>query len=90
LIVNKTNNHIYNYIGLYSQENGDTTEKVYSYYFNLYDGEDNLVATTGEKIHNSTTDTELDSSYDEFEYMHDFEIYKPYKIEYVVLTNNNL
>ena len=63
------NNHIYNYIGTYDQGNGDNTEKVYSYCFNIYDVNDNLIATSGENIHNTTTDTELNFSYDEFNYM---------------------
>lgn len=87
---NANNNHIYNYIGTYDQGNGDSTEKVYSYCFNLYDADDNLIASSGEKIHNTTMDTESNFSYDEFNYMKDFEIYKPYKIQYFIQTNNNL
>lgn len=90
LSANMNNNHIYNYIGTYDQGNGDNTEKVYSYCFNIYDVNDNLIATSGENIHNTTTDTELNFSYDEFNYMKDFEIYKPYKIQYSIQTNNNL
>lgn len=36
---------------------GDITEKVYSYCFNLYDGNNKLVDTTGELIHNNNKDT---------------------------------
>lgn len=85
-----TNNHIYDYLGVYSQENGDQTEKVYNYYFNIYDDQDNLVFSTGEQIHDSTMDTNLYTSYDKFSYYKDLELYKPFKIQYVVITNNNL
>lgn len=87
---NLTNTHIYNYVGVYSQEGGDSTEKVYSYCFNLYDENDNLIATSGDSIHNTTLDTNLYESFDTFSYGKDFELYKPYKIQYSILTNNNL
>lgn len=85
-----TNTHIYDYIGVYSQEGGDSTERVYSYCFNLYDEDDNLIAASGDQVHNTTLDTNLYESYDTFSYNKDFELYKPYKIQYSILTNNNL
>ena len=85
-----TNNHIYDYIGVYSQENGDSTEKVYNYYFSLYDENSNLIFTTEDQVHDTTMDTNLYTSYDRFTYSKDFELYKPYKIQYTVITNNNL
>ena len=36
---------------------GDITEKIYSYCFNLYNGNNELVDTTGELIHNNNKDT---------------------------------
>ena len=90
LKTNLTNTHLYDYIGVYSQENGDSTEKVYSYCFNLYDENDNLIATSGDQVHNTTIDTNLYESYDTFSYNKDFELYKPYKIQYSIITNNNL
>ena len=50
----KNNLHLHTYTGVYSQENGDTTEKMYSYKFNLYDKNHKLIYTTGEQIHNSS------------------------------------
>jgi hypothetical protein len=47
------------YTGVYSQKvTGDETirdynEKVYSYSFTLTDADDNIIETSGEKIHNS-------------------------------------
>jgi hypothetical protein len=42
--------HTYKYIGFYNQDkiNGDTTERVYSYRFDVYDSLNKLVATSGE------------------------------------------
>lgn len=48
-----TNNDMF--IGLY-QSPLDITEKMYSYCFSLYDGEGELIETSGEKLHNSTED----------------------------------
>lgn len=90
LNINTTNAHIYNYIGVYDQEDGDVTEKVHTYRFDIYDYNDNIIATSGDKIHNTTLDTELNYSYDKFDYVQDFEVYKPYKIQYTIFTNNNL
>lgn len=90
LKTNLTNTHIYDYVGVYSQEGGDSTERVYSYCFNLYDENDNLIATSGNQIHNTTLDTNLYESYDTFSYNKDFELYKAHKIQYSIITNNNL
>ena len=52
-------NNTYEYTGLYSQQDGDVTEKVYSYCFNLYDESNNIIATSGEQIHDSSTDGDI-------------------------------
>lgn len=88
--VGMTNTHKYEYLGFYSQENGDSTEKVYTYRFDIYDNSDTLVISTGDQIHNSNNDTELYKSYDKYEYNKDLELNKVYKIQYTVITNNNL
>jgi hypothetical protein len=75
-----TNTHKYEYLGFYSQENGDSTEKVYTYRFDIYDNSDTLVISTGDQIHNSNNDTELYKSYDKYEYNKDLELNKVYKI----------
>jgi hypothetical protein len=43
---NKTNT--YDYVGVYSQKDGDITEKVYSYKFDLYNNQKELIETSGE------------------------------------------
>lgn len=86
----EVNTHNYQYAGLYSQESGDTTEKAYSYCFNLYDNEDNLIQTSGEQIHNSSLDTEYYSSIDLYNIQQDLEINKSYFLEYIVTTMNKM
>jgi hypothetical protein len=57
---------MYEYTGVYSQKNSgqDKTEKVYSYRFDLYDEKSELVATSGDLIHNNSLDTEKFESSD--------------------------
>ena len=80
------------YLGYYGQlgSNADTTEKVYSYQFNIYDSQGNLFASSGEKLHNSYNDTELYESYDSFALEKDLEIDQSYYIQYSIKTINNL
>ena len=61
------NSHNYQYTGVYSQSEKDYTEKAYSYCFNLYDNNLNLIQTSGEKIHNSSLDIELYESHDNYD-----------------------
>lgn len=83
------NMHQYDYIGVYS--NADTSEKVYSYQFNLYDTKNNLLQTTGEKIHNAELDDLLlKEQYDAYQIKYDLELNKIYYLEYVVTTVNKL
>lgn len=86
------NTHQYKYFGFYSQEkeNSDKTEHVYSYQFDVYDENNNIVATSGEQLHNSSNDTEEDLSYDEFTYSKELPLNKSYRIKYTVTTINGL
>ena len=83
------NPHIYNYIGKYSQINGDATEKVHSYCFNLYQDND-LIKTTNWILHNSSLDENGYESFDLFNLEEDLDLDKIYYIEYKIKTNNNL
>ena len=85
----KTNEHQYQYIGKYAQSK-DFSEKVYSYCFNVYDNNLNLIQTTGEQIHNSLLDTDLYESYDSFILQQDLDDNKIYYIEYNITTLNGL
>ena len=83
------NPHVYNYIGKYSQINGDATEKVHSYCFNLYQDND-LIKTTDWILHNSNLDENGYESFDLFNLEEDLDLDKIYYIEYKIKTNNNL
>ena len=83
------NPHVYNYIGKYSQINGDATEKVHSYCFNLYQDND-LIKTTDWVLHNSNLDENGYESFDLFNLEEDLDLDKIYYIEYKIKTNNNL
>ena len=86
---NTINPHVYNYIGKYSQINGDATEKVHSYCFNLYQDND-LIKTTNWILHNSNLDENGYESFDLFNLEEDLDLDKIYYIEYKIKTNNNL
>ena len=80
----------YDYTGKYSQEGGDITEKVYSYQFYLKDAKDNVVATSGEQIHNSSTDKHTYESTDTWMLNKELPEGEIYTISYEVTTINGL
>ena len=87
--INMNSNYYFGYYGQLSN-NADTTERVYSYEFNMYDSLGNLFATSGEQLHNGYNDTELYESYDSFILEKDLEIDQSYYIQYSIKTTNNL
>lgn len=84
------NAHNQKYIGIYDQSNGDKTEKVYSYWFDVYDNSNNNIISSGELIHNSYNDVEENYSTDEFTFMKELPLNTIYKIQYTVKTANGL
>ena len=78
--------------GRYSQDTkyGDSTEKAYSYIFNLWDNDGNLIETSEEQIHDVTQDTASDSSYDNFIIHKELKAGKIYRLQYTVTTLNGL
>ena len=86
---NNANKNTYEYVGVYLQEH-DQREKVYSYQFDLYDDNQSIIATTGMKIHNNSTDIDLDSSSDAWRVTKNLTINKPYYIQYKAITMNGL
>lgn len=86
-----TNNALYNYVGVYSQySGGDLAERAYSYCFTIYDSKGDVFLTSGEQIHNSSLDTEIYESRDEFYVNKELIANRTYKIQYVVTTINGL
>ena len=78
---------------LYTQDTyfGDSTEKVYSYNFEIVDDLDNVLHSSGEKIHDVTQDTFSDSSTDYWKvYFNDFKEEEIYRIRCTVTTLNGL
>lgn len=85
------NHHKPSYIGVYTQPiEGDITEKVYKYNFSIYDINNNLIVTSGTKVHNSTEDLECNTSYDVFECQYELQFGVTYYIQYSVLTINDM
>lgn len=78
------------YFGIYSQVNGDITEKVYSYQFDLKDNKGNIIETSGEQLHNSSFDTENYESIDSFTLTRELEKNQMYYLTYKVTTINGL
>ena len=92
LDASKTNYHQYTYTGVYDQtvEHGDKSEKVYSYRFDLYDEESNLITSSGDIIHNSSLDVEKFKSSDTWTLNKDLNKNIQYQLVYNVKTMNGL
>lgn len=81
----------YTYLGEYSQEGKDTTEKVYSYCFELTDRDGNIVSTSGVKIHDASSDNSNTAiSTDSWTLRRNLVKDVPYYIQYKVTTINGL
>lgn len=83
------NMHQYQYVGRYYQLY-DTTEKAYSYTFNLYNLNGELLQTSGEQIHNASNDIDAHEQHDIYEIEQDLEMNKSYYLEYIITTTNGL
>lgn len=84
-----TNIHMTEYIGIYHSIK-DPSEKAYQYKFTLYNNSDEELETSGWLLHNSYEDTELDESTDSYTVKYALEENVTYRIQYSVITNNNL
>ena len=78
------------YTGQYSQdgENKDSSEKVYSYQFYLRDGYNNVLATSGEQIHDYSNDTNTTTSQDIWNLTYELEEGISYYLSYKITTIN--
>lgn len=81
---------LYNYVGVYSQENKDVSEKEYSYCFTIFNEDGSVFDTSGVQIHNASTDTEPYESSDSYACKKDLISNRKYTINYAVTTLNNL
>jgi hypothetical protein len=66
------------------------SEKIYSYRFDLYDESQKIIATTDWKLHNNSTDIDLDSSANSWRITKNLKPNKAYYIQYKVITLNGL
>ena len=64
---NEINLYSNSYVGVYTQYN-DVSEKIYSYEFVIYDKEENVVFTSGEKLHNHENNTVVNETTDEYNF----------------------
>ena len=67
---------------------GDITEKIYSYCFKLYDENNELVATSGEQIHNNSKDISSYEQVDTWTLRKALDANVSYKLEYSATTTN--
>ena len=92
LVKYSLNKHIYNYVGEYKTK--DITEKMYSCRFKVYDQNKNIIADTGEIIHNSLNDevpkVEEDGRWyrasEQFDLIQELDAGKNYYIQFLVKT----
>ena len=83
------NVNVKTFIGTY--RNPDTTEKVYSYRFSIYDFDNNLLTTSGDLIHNTLNDEIKDGSWsssDTWQADAELEDGVKYRLVYSVKTTN--
>ena len=84
----------HNYVGYYTQQVnniiGDTTERAYSYQFDFYDEDHNLIESSGTLLHNSSNDANNYYSSDEYYFSRSFDIEQIYYVQYTVTTQNGL
>lgn len=86
----RINSSAYNYIGTYSQESQDITEKEYKYNFIFSDSAGSVLSETGWLIHNNSNDDKNYLSHDEFLVPFDLDKDQTYYLQYKVLTNNKM
>ncbi len=85
----RINTHRYSYVGIYSQANGDSTEKLYSSRFIIYDGND-IFCDSGEILHNNTNDEYRDQAQEEYKLPKELVVDRSYTIVYQATTTNGL
>lgn len=88
------NIHSYYYEGVYSQSRGseylDTTEKLYSSEFTLYDSKNNIIASSGEIIHDTSKDTNKYEATESFKISSDLKLSESFYLVYRIKTINGL
>lgn len=84
------NAYNYTYAGYYSQESGDTTERVDKYKFDLLDSHYKLIATSDWQFHNVAQDDVIYESINTYQFNKELEMNRIYYVTYSVETTNGL
>lgn len=84
------NPHQYSYVGVYRQQNKDTTEKLYQYRFLVTDNDGKTFADTGYLLHNTSEDDLPYEAREEFILSQDLDLNKIYYIQFKVKTINGI
>lgn len=86
------NNHKYCYVGKYIQDEniGDSTEKLYSSRFRLYNNSGKVLIDSGEIIHNILNDTSAYEAIESYEIPRDLDANVSYYLTFQIKTSNNL
>lgn len=95
------NQHNYNYVGVYSQDKfvdaitgetvkRDTTEKMYSCRFIIYNDDNSIFADSGQIIHKTQNDSVSYTSYEDYIFSRDLDINRTYYVRFIVKTTNGL
>lgn len=91
LSTNKINIHNYYYTGVYSQENGDVLEKLYSSRFKVYDNKKQLIVDSGEILHNTQLDdSDRNEQFETFNLTIDLDLSKNYFIQFITTSVNKM
>ena len=85
-----TNTHNYNYTGVYSQQGKDSSEKLYSYCFTVYDANENIINTTGEQLHNTSLDTLSYEAHESWLISEDLALDSSFYIEFTTTSINGI
>lgn len=78
------NQHLYEYVGMYTT--ADLDEKIYSYTFTIYDGAGRIYDTSGVQLHNANSDTKQNESIDKWVPTKSLQANTEYNIVYSVTT----
>lgn len=100
-VFGQINQHNYDYVGIYSQGkhkdlltgetvSRDTTEKMYSSRFVIYNDDGSIFADSGEIIHKTQNDSVSYESHESFIFAQDLDINRNYYIRFEVKTTNGL
>lgn len=86
---NINNNHIFNYIGSYTPDNNDPSEKLYSSIFRIYDSNNNIYLESEEILHNCLLDTRLEET-ESHTFSENLPEDKIYRLQFEATTINGL